>query len=277
MQAGTNGNFTHSSGIPSRFASLHDVPCLLPPSAGFAWVSTCFHQLVTRRLVTSRLVLKNFNHSVEPEAAMQAGTKGNFTHSSGIPSRFASLHDVPCLLPLSAGFAWVSTCFHQLVTRRLVSSRLVLKNFNHSVEPEAAMQAGTKGNFTHSSGIPSRFASLHDVPCLLPPSAGLAWVSTCFHQLVTRRLVSSRLVLKNFNHSVGPAAAMQAGTKGNFTHSSGIPSRFASLHDVPCLLPPSAGFAWVSTCSHQLVTRRLVSSRYKPVKSHQHANLMAHT
>ena len=72
--------------------------------------------------------------------------------------------------------------------------------------------------------------------------------------------------LKNFNHSVGPAAAMQAGTKGNFTHSSGIPSRFASLHDVPCLLPPSAGFAWVSTCSHQLVTRRQVSSRCKPVK-----------
>ena len=59
---------------------------------------------------------------------------------------------------------------------------------------------------------------------------------------------------------------MQAGTKGNFTHSSGIFSRFASLHDVPCLLPPSAGFAWVSTCSHQLVTRRLVSSRCKPVK-----------
>ena len=111
----------------------------------------------------------------------------------------------------------------------------------------------------------SRFARLHDVPCLLPPS-GFAWVSTCSHQLVTRRLVSSILVLKNFNHSVGPAAAMQAGTKGNFTHSSGIPSRFASLHDVPCLLPPSAGFAWVSTCSHQLVTRRLVSSRCKPVK-----------
>ena len=72
-------------------------------------------------------------------------------------------------------------------------------------------------------------------------------------------------VLKNFNHSVGPAA-IQAGTKGIFTHSSGIPSRFASLHDVPCLQLPSAGFAWVSTCSHQLVTRRLVSSRCKPVK-----------
>ena len=33
------------------------------------------------------------------------------------------------------------------------------------------MQAGTKGNFTHSSGIPSRFASLHDVPCMLPPDS----------------------------------------------------------------------------------------------------------
>ena len=73
-------------------------------------------------------------------------------------------------------------------------------------------------------------------------------------------------VLKNLNHSVGPAAAMRAGTKGNFTHFSGIPSRFASLDDVPCLLLPSAGFAWVSTCSHQLMTRRLVSSRSKPVK-----------
>ena len=72
--------------------------------------------------------------------------------------------------------------------------------------------------------------------------------------------------LEKFNHSVGQAAAMQAGTKGNFTHFSGIPSRFASLHDVPCLLPPSAGFAWVSTCSHQLVTQRLVSSRCKLVK-----------
>ena len=47
-------------------------------------------------------------------------------------------------------------------------------------------------------------------------------------------------------HFVEPATAMQAGTKGNFTHSSGIPSRFASLHDVPCMLPPTAGFARVS-------------------------------
>ena len=64
-------------------------------------------------------------------------------------------------------------------------------------------------------------------------------------------------VLKNFNHSVGPAAAKQAGRKGNFTHFSGIPSRFATLQ---------ARFAWVSTRFHQLVTRRLESSRCKPIK-----------
>ena len=67
-----------------------------------------------------------------------------------------------------------------------------------------------------------------------------------FDFAVTRALK----VLKNFTHSVGPAVATQAGTKGNFTHSSGNPGRFASLRDVPCLLPLSAGFAWVSTCSH---------------------------
>ena len=73
-------------------------------------------------------------------------------------------------------------------------------------------------------------------------------------------------VLKNFNHSVGPTVAKQAGRKGNFTHFSGISSRCASLHDVPCLLLPTAAVAWVLTRFHQLETRRLESSRCKPVK-----------
>ena len=38
--------------------------------------------------------------------------------------------------------------------------------------------------------------------------------------------------LENFQSLVGPAVDMQAGTKGKSTHSSGISSRFASLHDV---------------------------------------------
>ena len=73
-------------------------------------------------------------------------------------------------------------------------------------------------------------------------------------------------VLKNFNHSCG-TNGRQAGRQKRKLYPLQWDSKpFRHLHDVPCLLFPTAGVAWVLTRFHQLETRRLESSRCKPVK-----------